>query len=58
VPSGPSSRDRRYLGNLCETYEIDLKKHILLSATREQPPSFNLINEKREERADSCDVAA
>jgi DNA polymerase-3 subunit epsilon len=46
-------------GNLCETYGIDLKDHHrALCDARAAAQLPNLINQKREERAESCDVAA
>src|SRR6202046_3037548 len=47
------------LGNLCETYGIELKEHHrALCDARATAGLLNLINQKREERAESCDVAA
>jgi DNA polymerase-3 subunit epsilon len=47
------------LGNLCETYDIDLKEHHrALCDARAAAQLLNLINQKREERAETSGVAA
>jgi DNA polymerase-3 subunit epsilon len=47
------------LGNLCETYDIDLKEHHrALCDARAAAKLLNLINLKREERPDTSGIAA
>ena len=47
------------LGNLCETYDIDLKEHHrALCDARAAAQLLNLINQKREERAETPGAAA
>ena len=47
------------LGNLCETYGIDLKEHHrALCDARATAQLLNLINQHREGRPESCAVAA